>query len=134
MARASQRGASHWDCGLGRRADLVGIADKGEIWIVEIKSSIEDFRSDQKWPEYIPFCDRFFFAVHADFPLELIPDEAGLIVADRYGAEQVRAAPLVRMAPAQRKSVMLRFARTGAARLHALYDPENALETRGVHE
>lgn len=118
----------------GRRADLVGVAEKGEIWIIEIKSSIEDFRTDQKWPEYIPFCDRFFFAVGTDFPCDLIPAETGLIVADRYGGEQVRPAPLVKMAPAQRKAVMLRFARTGAARLHALYDPENAFETRNVRE
>jgi hypothetical protein len=118
----------------GRRADLIGVADNGEIWIVEIKSSIEDFRSDQKWPDYLPYCDRFFFAVDADFPMAVLPDEVGLIVADRYGAEQIRPAPMIRMSPSQRKAVMLRFARTSAARLHALYDPGNALETLKVRE
>jgi hypothetical protein len=118
----------------GRRADLVGVTDKSEIWIVEIKSSIEDFRSDQKWPEYADYCDRFFFAVDGDFPLELIPDEAGLIVADRYGAAIIREAPFDRMPPANRKSVMVRYARTSAARLQALYDPEMAYETRAIRE
>lgn len=118
----------------GRRADLVGVTDKSEIWIVEVKSSIEDFCGDQKWPEYADYCDRFFFAVDADFPLELIPDEAGLIVADRYGAAIIREAPFDRMPPANRKSIMVRYARTSAVRLHALYDPEMAYETRAIRE
>lgn len=118
----------------GRRADLVGVTDKSEIWIVEVKSSIEDFRTDQKWPEYTDYCDRFFFAVDTEFPLDLVPDEAGLIVADRYGAAIIRDAPFDRMPPANRKAVMARFARTSAARLHALYDPKIAYDTRAIRE
>lgn len=108
----------------GRRADAMGVADSGEIWIVEIKSCLEDFRSDQKWPEYREFCDRLFFAVAPDFPREVLPDETGLIVADRYGGEIVRAAPEHRLAGARRKAMTLRLARTAAMRLQGLIDPE----------
>ena len=118
----------------GRRADLVALDDRGEIWLVEIKSSIEDFRSDQKWPEYRPFCDRLFFAVGPDFPLELIPEEAGLIVADRYGGAMLREAPFERMKPADRKAITLRAARVASARLNAIYDPEAAIEQSGVRD
>jgi hypothetical protein len=76
-----------------RRADVAGLSDGGEIWIVEIKSCLEDFRADQKWPEYREFCDRLFFAVAPDFPREVLPQETGLIIADRYGGEIVRPAP-----------------------------------------
>ena len=71
----------------GRRADIAAVAESGEIWIVEIKSSIEDFRTDQKWPEYRDYCDRLFFAVAPAFPNEILPADAGLIIADRYGGE-----------------------------------------------
>lgn len=118
----------------GRRADLFAVSEKGELWLVEIKSSIEDFKSDQKWPEYLPFCDRFFFAVDNAFPLELIPEEAGLIVADRYGAEMVRESPFDRATPAVRKAMTLRMARVSAARLNALHDPEGARELLAVRE
>ena len=74
----------------GRRADIAAIGPGGEITIIEIKSSVADFRSDQKWPEYRPFCDRFYFAVAEDFPQDLIPDEAGLIIADAYGGAVLR--------------------------------------------
>jgi hypothetical protein len=77
----------------GRRADVAGFSEGGEIWIVEIKSCLEDFRSDQKWPEYREFCDRLFFAVGPNFPREVLPEDTGLIIADRYGGEIVRAAP-----------------------------------------
>ena len=75
----------------GRRADLVAINERGEIWIVEIKSSIEDLRADQKWPEYRAHCDRLFFAFLQDLPCEIFPDETGLIIADAYGAHLQRA-------------------------------------------
>lgn len=103
----------------GRRADLVAVTRSGDIWIIEIKSSIEDFRVDRKWPEYRLHCDRFFFATHPDVPAGIFPDEAGFILSDGYGAEMLREAPEHRLAAATRKSVMLRIARAGAARLLA---------------
>lgn len=107
----------------GRRADLVALGADGEIWIVEIKSSIEDLRVDQKWPEYRWHCDRLFFATAAHVPLEIFPDDAGLILADGYGAAIVREAPEHRLAGATRRSMLLRYARTAALRLQTLADP-----------
>ena len=94
----------------GRRADLITLSPKGEIWIVEIKTSIEDFRVDRKWPDYLLHCDRLFFATHPGVPLEIFPEECGLFLSDGYGAEMIRAAHT-------RKSVSLLFARTAAQRL-----------------
>ena len=108
----------------GRRADMVAITNGGEIWIVEIKSSIEDFRADHKWPEYRAFCDRFFFAVAPAFPREVLPADVGLIVADRYGGEVVRGAAVHRISGARRKTLTLRLAHTAAMRLQAAVDPE----------
>jgi hypothetical protein len=108
----------------GRRADAMAIGPKGDLWIVEIKSSIADFRADSKWPEYRDYCDRLFFAVAPDFPIEILPAETGLILADRYGGEMAREAPEMRLAAARRKAVTLAFARAAAARLmHALEPP-----------
>jgi hypothetical protein len=101
----------------GRRADLITLSTKGEIWIVEIKSSIEDFRVDAKWPDYRLHCDRLFFATHPGVPLEIFPDDCGLILSDGYDAEIMRSAPEHRLAPATRKALTLRFARAGADRL-----------------
>ncbi|ACM35018.1 conserved hypothetical protein [Allorhizobium ampelinum S4] len=101
----------------GRRADLISVSDKGEIWITEIKSSIEDFRVDRKWPDYRQHCDRLFFATLPDVPQEIFPQECGLIVSDGYGAHLLRDAPEHRLAPATRKSVMLAFSRAAAQRL-----------------
>ena len=103
----------------GRRADLVALNERGEIWIVEIKSSIEDFRVDRKWPDYRLHSDRFFFATHPDVPAHIFPEECGFILSDGYGAEILRDAPEHRIAAATRKAMMLRFARAGAARLLA---------------
>ena len=108
----------------GRRADLVALAGDGEIWIVEVKSSIEDFRTDQKWTDYRMHCDRLFFATAEHVPLDIFPAEAGLILADSYGAELVRDAPQHRLHAATRKSVTLAFARAAARRLQALRDPQ----------
>jgi len=108
----------------GRRADLVALRHDGEIWIVEIKSSIEDFRVDQKWPEYRLHCDRLYFATAAHVPPEIFPQEAGLIVADAYGGEVLREAPEHRLHAATRRSMMLAFARAAARRLQALNDPQ----------
>jgi len=112
----------------GRRADVAGIAEGGEIWIVEIKSCLEDFRTDQKWPEYRDFCDRLFFAVAPDFPREVLPEDTGLIIADRYGGEIVRPAPEHKLAGARRKAMTLRLARTAAFRLQGAIDPEGGFE------
>lgn len=101
----------------GRRADLVAIMRNGEFWIVEIKSSVEDFRVDRKWPVYRQHSDRFFFATHPDVPASTFPAECGFILSDGYGAEIVREAPEHRLAPATRRALMLRFARAGAARV-----------------
>lgn len=112
----------------GRRADVMGITDKGEFWIVEIKSSIADFRADSKWPEYAEFADRLFFAVAPDFPVEILPETTGLILADAYGAEIVREAPAHPLSPARRKALTMRFARVAALRLHYAADPEFVIE------
>jgi hypothetical protein len=103
----------------GRRADLVALTAKGDVWIIEIKSSIEDFRVDRKWPEYRLHSDRFFFASHPEVPSDIFPQECGFILSDGYGAEILRDAPEHRLAAATRKALMLRFARAGAARLTA---------------
>jgi hypothetical protein len=103
----------------GRRADLIALTRQGDIWIIEIKSSIEDFRVDRKWPEYRLYADRFFFATHPEVPAEIFPEECGFILSDGYGAEILRDAPEHRMLPATRKALMLRIARAGAARLLA---------------
>lgn len=112
----------------GRRADIAAVAASGEIWIVEIKSSIEDFRTDQKWPEYRDYCDRLFFAVAPAFPREILPANTGLVIADRYGGEIVRAAPEHKLAGARRKAVTLRLVHTAAFRLQAAIDPEGRFE------
>lgn len=118
----------------GRRADLMALSPAGDISIVEVKSSIEDFRSDQKWPEYRDFSDFLYFAVSPEFPVEILPPHTGLIIADRYGGEIQRPAPEHRLAAARRKTMLLRFARIGALRQQALADPELKLEpgTRDV--
>ncbi len=108
----------------GRRCDLMAVDARGEVTIVEIKSCMADFRTDQKWPDYLNWCDRFYFAVDVDFPQELIPEECGLIVADRFGAEVLRDAPEDRLNAARRKAVTLRFARASAFRLQQLVDPD----------
>ena len=108
----------------GRRADLCALAESGEMWIVEIKSSIADFRADQKWPEYRDYCDRLYFAVDREFPVDVLPQDCGLIIADKWSGEIIRPAPEHKLAPARRKTLMLRFARVAALRLQGLGDPE----------
>lgn len=129
ITAALARGVSRvlWDHGLapileaplanGRRADLMGLSAAGEIWIVETKSCVEDFTVDQKWPDYMEYCDRFFFAVTEDFPRELIPEHVGLIVADGFGGAILRNSPHRPLAGARRKAVTLLFARLAAQRL-----------------
>jgi hypothetical protein len=103
----------------GRRADLVALTRKGDIWIIEIKSSVEDFRADVKWPEYRLHCDRFFFATHPAVPASIFPEECGFVLSDGYGAEIMREAPEHRLPAHARKALMLRIARAGAARITA---------------
>lgn len=107
----------------GHRADIVAIGRTGEIWIVEIKSSLADFQADGKWPEYRGHCDRLFFAVASDFPLDVLPEDTGLILADRFGAELMKDAPEHKLPGGRRKAVTLRFARAAAHRLYAVVDP-----------
>jgi hypothetical protein len=107
----------------GRRADIFAVAQGGDIVIVEVKSSIADFRADQKWPEYGPYCDSFFFAVGQDFPRVLIPETSGLIIADGFGAAIVRGSPVERVPATRRKGLVQAFARLAASRLHRLEDP-----------
>ena len=108
----------------GRRADLVALNNAGEIWIVEIKSSIEDFRADGKWMDYRLHCDRLFFATTMEVPCEIFPKDTGLIVADAFGAQIVCDAPEHRLHASTRKSMMLSFARCAALRLQSLADPQ----------
>lgn len=109
----------------GRRADIMAIGEKGEIWIVEIKSSPQDFYADGKWHEYWEFCDRFYFAVAPELDAAILPAEAGLIVADSWGAEIIRHPAEAPLSMARRKATILRFARLAAGRLHGLYDPQS---------
>lgn len=108
----------------GRRADLVAFCPKGRIWIVEIKSCLADFQADHKWNDYRAHCDRLYFAVDPDFPREIIPDEAGLILADRYGAQIVRDTDEHALSGATRRMMALHLAHTTANRLHMLCDPD----------
>ncbi len=105
-----------------RRVDVIGMDASGVILIVEIKSSIEDFRADRKWQEYLAFCDFFFFAVGQDFPREVLPADCGLLIADPYTAAVVRDAPLLKLNAARRRAQTLRFAHTAAQRLARFTD------------
>ncbi|RJE80072.1 MmcB family DNA repair protein [Paracoccus sp. JM45] len=108
----------------GLRVDVISLGPKGELWIVECKSGRADFQSDRKWQGYLEWCDRYFWAVDGDFPVDLLPEDTGLIMADAYGAEISRMAPETRLAPARRTKIQRDFARTAALRLQGLADPE----------
>lgn len=108
----------------GLRVDVMGLGPKGEIWVVECKSSRADFQSDHKWHGYLDWCDRFFWAVDDQFPTELLPDETGLIIGDAYGAEILRMGPETKLAPARRKVMIQKFATQAARRLQLLRDPD----------
>jgi hypothetical protein len=100
----------------GRRADLMAIGPRGEIAIAEVKSGLDDYRTDRKWAEYAPFCDVFYFAVDADFPRHVLPEGPGLIVADGFGGAVIVEPPIVPLVAARRKALTLAFARLAAAR------------------
>jgi hypothetical protein len=112
----------------GRRADLVALNARGEIWIVEIKSSAEDLRADRKWQDYRAHCDRLFFAFTRDLACGIFPGDTGLIVADAYGAHLQCEAPEHRLPAPTRKAMMLRFAMAAAQRLNRLVDPQGHAE------
>ncbi len=107
----------------GLRVDVLGLGPKGEVWVIECKSSRADFQSDNKWQGYLDWCDRYFWAVDIDFPTELLPPESGLIIADSYGAEIIRMPDEHKLAPARRKVMVQKFATHAARRLQALRDP-----------
>ena len=135
LLRAGTAPLAEVSLGCGRRADILGIDAAGRLTIVEVKVSLADLRGDRKWPDYLDYCDRFFWAVPAGFDLapfaaaDLAPDRTGLIVADRFDAEEIRAAPWTPLAPARRKAETLAFARRAAMRVLAIRDPEAALST-----
>ncbi len=107
----------------GRRADVIGLKPDGTLWIIEIKSSPEDVRADIKWPEYRDYCDLFSFAIPQTMDATLIPLEAGLIMADQWGAEIMRGASSHPLHASRRRAVLIAFGQAGAQRLHGLWDP-----------
>ncbi len=107
----------------GLRVDVMGLGPKGELWVIECKSSRADYQSDSKWQGYLEWCDRFFWAVDTDFPTDLLPEDTGLIIADAYDAEIIRMSPESKVAPARRKKMIQKFAVDAARRLHTLRDP-----------
>lgn len=124
LAARGLAGVTEFSLVSGRRADILALDGKGEISIIEIKSSVQDFRTDGKWPEYRAFCDRLLFAVPLDFPHQILPPDTGLLVADAFGAELLRAPPKHPLPAATRKALTLRLARVAANRLAALHDPD----------
>ena len=114
----------------GLRVDVMALGPKGEIWVVECKSGRADYATDQKWHLYLEWCDRFFWAVDADFPTNLLPEGSGLILADGYDAEILRLGPDTPLAPARRKMLVQGFARHAAGRLQSYRDPGFAVWSR----
>ncbi|MCP4824379.1 MAG: MmcB family DNA repair protein [Shimia sp.] len=110
--------------GRGLRVDVMALGPKGELWVIECKSSRADFQSDNKWQGYLEWCDRYFWAVDTEFPTELLPEGTGLIIADAYDAEIIRMAPEDKLAPARRKKMIQKFATDAARRLHRYRDPK----------
>ena len=108
----------------GKRVDVIAIGPKGEIWVVECKSSRADFQSDAKWDGYLEWCDRFFWAVDSEFPTDLLPQDTGLIIADAYDGEIIRMPTEDKLSPARRKAMTLRIARVAAQRLQSFRDPD----------
>jgi hypothetical protein len=107
----------------GLRVDILALGPKSEIWIVECKSSLADYRSDSKWQGYLDFCDNFFWCVDANFPIDILPQDTGLMIADGYGGEIMRYGPTTTLAPARRKKILLSAARTSMMRLGSHIDP-----------
>lgn len=114
----------------GRRADVLALDGSGQFLLVEVKSSVADFRADGKWPDYLAFCDFFYFAVPAEFPRVLLPEQPGLLIADPYGAVVERETLGQALAPARRRALLLRFAHLAASRVQGLIDPRLDLAGR----
>lgn len=108
----------------GLRVDVMALGPKGEIWIIECKSSRTDFQADQKWQGYLEWCDRYFWAVDADFDTDLLPLDSGLIIADGFDAEVIRNGQMAKLPAARRRVLTRKFARHAAGRLHRLRDPD----------
>lgn len=106
-----------------RRVDVAGLAKDGTWAIAEVKASERDFRSDAKWPEYLPYCDSFYFAVAGGFPMHLLPDDVGIIVADAFHGAILRESPVAKMNGTRRRAQLLRFGNLAARRLHQHNDP-----------
>jgi len=106
-----------------RRVDVIGVNKKGFYIVVEVKSSVADFRADEKWPEYRPFADQMYFAVANGFPIEILPDDCGIMIADAYNAAILRESEVTKINAARRKTQHVRFAKTAADRLHRVNDP-----------
>ena len=94
----------------------MALGPRGQIAICEVKSSLEDFRTDRKWGEYRPYCDAFFFAVAPEFPRHILPEEPGLIVADAFDGAVLREAPLAPLSGPRRKALTIAFGRLAAVR------------------
>jgi len=108
----------------GLRVDVMALGSKGELWVIECKSSRADFQADNKWQGYLEWCDRYFWAVDTEFPTDLLPEGTGLIFADAYDAEIIRMAPEDKLAPARRKKMIQKFATDAARRLQHFRDPK----------
>jgi hypothetical protein len=108
----------------GLRMDVMALGPKGELWVVECKSSRADFQSDSKWQGYLEWADRYFWAVDSEFPTDLLPAESGLIIADGYGGEIPRTPEATKLAAARRSKLTRKFAFHAARRLQALRDPK----------
>ena len=107
----------------GRRADVFALGHAGDILIVEVKVSVADLKADQKWPEYREYCDQLFFAVPRDFDLDLLPGACGILVADSWGADEIRAADVTPLHASRRRTLTLKMAHKAAQRLYDLTDP-----------
>ena len=111
----------------GRRLDVAALGPDGTMLGVEIKVAVQDLKCDQKWPEYLEFCELFYFAIPPDFPDEHVPKETGLIVADRYGGAIVKPSPLTALHASRRKAVTLSFAKVAAERLAMVLEAADGL-------
>ena len=107
----------------GRRGDIVALSPAGELLVVEVKSGLADYRIDGKWPDYRDYCDGFLFAVAPEFPIEILPEDVGLIIADAYGGHLLREPPRHPLSAARRKALTIAFARLAALRLQGAEDP-----------
>ena len=111
----------------GLRVDVIALGPKCEIWVVECKSSRSDFTSDQKWRGYLDWCDKFFWAVSPEFPIELLPQQTGVMLGDGYGAEILRMPETSPLSAPRRKVLISSFARQAALRLARVQDPNGEM-------